>query len=176
VPQESNYFEEAYELCSHRNSLVARTAETLYEAMRRENAESDIEPKGHFNLRYFFLSVARLLAIHDSSLEVEGVLAKEPCAAIKAFNIPSDSEREAIKQSRFHELGLVESYLALVAEDSKSDGDEFDVHYAICLASKAIDASKLKWIVGKSETTPEQSSEMSEDDFDYWLSGFNSNQ
>lgn len=69
----------------------------------------------------------------------------------------------------------VGTYVALVLEQSQDEGDEFDLGYALRIACETINVETHDKILMKSNVD-ERTAEMSDTDFDYWLSGFNSEQ
>ena len=175
MPRDTNYFEEAYELCSHREQIIARTSDALYKAMRRRNVESGDEPKGQFNIRYFFLSLAQVISTHAESGQAESAISQESCAAINVCNVPSGKELSMLSDCHLSNVGIMGAYVALVSEQSQDEGDEFDLGYALRIACETINVETHDKILMKSDIN-ERTAEMSDIDFDYWLSGFNSEQ
>jgi len=171
MPKESNYFEEAYELCSDSDPIISRTATLLYQEMTKQHNKFGLVPEGDFNIYYFFQSVARTLLFSRPSTKSN--INSQACGPIKIFMLPSVID--TINESYFVRTGLFEIYLDLLQIDSDQQGDLFDVTFAFEIVSAAIDEASIAWIFGNGDTVgPPNGAEVCE--FDYWLSGFNSNQ
>ncbi len=171
MPHESDYFEEAYALFSHQERVIARTAEVLYGIMRRRYVEMGDKPRS-FNIRFFFLSVAEVIAKHEELSKARIAISQESCAPIKVLDLSTESKRLGIGDCYLSQTGIADAYIDWVKSQSRDDGDEFDLDYALRMACEAINSEIYSKIVGE-ERWPEIPSEMNDSEFfEYWISGF----
>jgi hypothetical protein len=133
---------------------VSSIARTLYCQMLKSRATPD-----GFNDLYFFQAVIRVWLSEHSDIELKETQFPLECKSIKGINWP------AIDTCR-HELA--KRFVDLAKSDSVSAGDVFDVGYAVKIIESSFDEQgKLRCC---------SSAELKEIEYDYWLSGFNSNQ
>jgi len=175
MPRETNFFEEAYELCSHREPIIARTAQSLYETMRCRHVETGDEPRWQFNMHFFFLSVAHVIASYAESSTAVKAISQEGYAPIKVRDALSEVELSKLDDSYMSKAQMLQSYSVWVKQQSRDDGDDYDLAYAMRTACQAINSKRYRTIVGHTDSQ-EPSNEMGDSDFDYWLSGFNNPQ
>lgn len=163
MPWDSNYFEEASRLFQDSDPFVSRTAEILYQQMLAEYARSNASPQTGFNILYFFQSVIRWLLLERPDITLTSTAYPYPCEPICATNRPARLDRWN------GNAGMWKRYIELVNADSDPSGDHFDVDYALRIISSAIDEhGELR--------DPGAEPQESVTNFDYWLSGFNSEQ
>lgn len=167
MPEHDNYFEEAYSLCKSKNPIVARTSEALYQTMLQLHQSEGVQPEGDFNMFFFFKSVVMEIA---SNASVE--LNLDDCPESSSISVVKLPESLAAwKESYLNRIGILNDLVTRMKRSSVSNGLMFDAEYAIRVASLALDEKALEWICGRG-AQPELFN--IDDDFDYWLSGFNS--
>lgn len=160
MQKDSNHFEEAAKLCNDENSNVSNIAESLYQCMLKENQEKNLLPLGEFNILFFFQAVIGLWFSQHSNIELGHTSYPHPCEPIKGCNWP------------LLEYGcnrMVNGFIEIVRRESVSEGSDFDVAYATEIIAMVFDND------GELRTLPSPA-EPSEQEFDYWISGFNTDQ
>ena len=174
MTKESNYFEDAYELCKSDNQFVSKTANVLFEKMYWLTRHESRIPKGDFNILFFIQSVVDLLSREyvEQSRPVE---IKEPAVAtwISTIRVPESIEQWA--GCYIAKTGLLAKYLNSLLEQSSEKGDTFDVTYAISVVASALDKETIDKITKVSDEVvncSDDSVDFDSVEFDYWLSGF----
>lgn len=156
MPRESNFFEEAMTLCSNDNRFVSYVANAIYKTMLYENQYRKLSPKDGFNIHYFFKTVISVW-YSDSTLDVsrQNIQFSDDVQMINGINWPC---METCSNP------MVNRFIDQVKCDSNSNGDSFDVTYAVEI---------LKSLIEKDcRILDEFSEELNESQFDYWLTGF----
>lgn len=160
MQKDPSFFEEAAKLCNDANPNVSRIAESLYQCMLKENQEKNLLPIGEFNILYFFQAVIGLWFSQHSNIEFGHTSYPHPCEPIRGCNWPpleSGGNR------------MVGGFVEIVRSESVSEGSDFDVAYATEIIAMVFDHD------GELRKSPSPA-EPSEQEFDYWLSGFNIDQ
>ncbi|TWT61738.1 hypothetical protein [Rubinisphaera italica] len=160
MQNDSTFFEEAVKLCNDANPHVSRIAESLYQCMLTNNQEKNLSPIGSFNILYFFQVVIRLWFSQHTTIELGQTNYPYPCESICGCIWPSNESGRNC---------MVEGFIEIVRSDSVPEGSDFDVTYATEIIALVFDNN------GELRELP-FSLEPSEQDFDYWLSGFNTDQ
>jgi hypothetical protein len=160
MPRESNFFEEAMTLCQDSDPNVSRLAEAVYRAMLEENQHRNLSPQGSFNILYFVQTVVRAWLSERPNVTLKADTGfPQGCEPISGFNWPTMETCGNPIANRF---------VKLVEADSDSTGDKFDVAYAVKIIELLFG--------GDGELRCRNSGEMDGEEFDNWLSGFNSEQ
>ena len=66
----------------------------------------------------------------------------------------------------------MQKYIDLVVSDSASEGDSFDLQYAVTILTSALTDEVLGWILNP-QLAKDPFATNADDEFEYWLSGFN---
>ena len=125
-------------------------------------------PSGSFNILYFFQS-----AIHTLSDTIRLRLTLTgfpyPCEPVHAVNWP-DPARDLAGCAY---ASLVDTYLQVVREQSKQEGDEFDVSYATDILTRAFSMEQNRPLArGTGEDAPFVLRDPQEFSSEEWASGF----
>jgi len=174
VPKESNYFEEACRICRDDEPIVSRTSEVLYNQMLNLRISKGIIPSGNFNILYFFQSAIKALLREFPGVVLTTDVLSYQVEPINGWNWPDENQIQELEIQSNNSIFM--HYHDVIAEDSSRDGEKFDVSYAdrviMCALRKTTESNLLGiWTEKPSKSTEEKADPM---DFDYWLSGFNS--
>jgi hypothetical protein len=152
-------------LTSHPDLVVVQTCISIQRFLC-ENQASSFSPKAPFDLEFFYCTAASCIA----SAIGHSFLAELPvCKDNAAFNIPpTNSWPLHLRDSWLVKSGLAMKYVTLVCDRSKRAEFMFDLDYAIEVLARAIDEDVMESIISVKGMTYTRN-----DDWDYWLSGFN---